>query len=285
MKLGVAGLLPGDWRKIDLAQVRKVKQAGFLGASLFIQKPLDVELDEMRRVKSLFQNAGLEIAQANGWYEALVNPDEGIRLQGIQGLSALVRIGALVGAPTTYVRPGGLNPRGHWYPHPENHSPATFDRLIDSLKKVSLVAESEGILLAIEGHVLSPLDSALRVRQLLDAVSSPALKFNTDPVNFIGTVKDVHHTRPVLVELDRLLGKDTVVGHAKDVALQDNLVVHIEEVLLGTGTMDYAFFLSKFQESSPDGYLLIEHLPDDKVPLARQALVQIATNMNIPLEF
>lgn len=285
MKLGVAGLLPSDWRKIELATTQKVRQEGFLGASLFIQKPLEVDLAEIKRVKSAFTDAGLEIAQANGWYEALVNPDDDIRLQGVQGLSALVKIGAFVGAPTTYVRPGGLSPRGHWYPHPDNHSPATFERLVDSLIRVSQVAQSEGMVLAIEGHVLSPLDSALKIRQLLDAVSSPALKFNTDPVNFFGSVKDVHNTRPVLVELDRLLGKDTVAGHAKDLALQDNLVLHIDEVLLGTGTLDYAFFLAKFQESCPDGYLLIEHLPDEKVPLARQALVKKAFDLNIPLVY
>jgi len=283
MKLGVAGLLPGDWKKIDEMSTRRVRQAGFLGASLFINRPLEAEKADIRRVKEAFDAGGLEIAQANGWYEALVNPDEDVRAQGILGLQALVRIARQVNAPNTYVRPGGLNPNGHWYAHPENHSPRTFERLVDSLKQVAVVAEGEGMLLAIEGHVLSVLDTPQRLRDLLDAVASPALKFNTDPVNFYGTVRDVHDTRPVLNQLFDLLGADTVVGHAKDLALQDSLVVHIQEVVIGSGTLDYALFLQRFQAICPDAYLLIEHLPDEKVPLARQALLQKASEAGVEL--
>ncbi len=159
MKLGVAGMLPGDWRNIDQEATRKIRNAGFLGASLFINRPLEAEKAEIRRVKAAFDAGGLEIAQTNGWYEALVNPDDALRIQGVLGLQALVRIARQVDAPTTYVRPGGLNPNGHWYPHPENHSPRTFERLVDSLRQGAVVAEGEGMLLAIEGHVLSVLDT------------------------------------------------------------------------------------------------------------------------------
>jgi sugar phosphate isomerase/epimerase len=285
MKLGVAGYLPGDWRKIDAVATERVRKAGFLGASLIINKPLEADQVELLRVKRAFDQSGLEIAQANGWYEALVNPDDQLRLEGIRGLQALVRIGRMVNAPTTYVRPGGLNPRGHWLAHPENHSQQTFDRLVDSLRKVSREAELEGVTLAIEGHVLSCLDTPQRVRDLIDAVASVSLKFNTDPVNFIGTVKDVHNTSIVLNQLFDLLGNDTVAGHAKDLTLLDSLVVHIDEVVIGNGTLDYDLFLTRFQKYCPDKYLLIEHLPDEKVGLARQALVKQAKNIGIPLEY
>jgi sugar phosphate isomerase/epimerase len=281
MKLGVAGLLPGDWRKIDKDSTTRVRAAGFMGASLIIGHPLEAEKSDIQRVKEAFAAGGLEVAQANGWYEALVNSDEALRLQGIQGLQALVRIARQVDAPNTYVRPGGLNPNGHWYGHPENHSPRTFERLVDSLKKVAVVAEGEGMPLAIEGHVLSVLDTPRRVRDLLDAVASPCLKFNTDPVNFIGTVHDVHDTRPVLNQLFDLLGANTVCGHAKDLALQDSLVIRIDEVMIGSGTLDYALFLRRFQEFCPDRYLLIEHLPDEKFPLARQNLLKIALESGV----
>jgi len=283
MKLGVAGLLPGDWRKIDREVTQKVRNAGFIGAQLFINRPLEAQNTDIQRVKDAYDASGLEVAQVNGWYEALVNPDDALRAQGVLGLQALARIARQVNAPTTYVRPGGLNPNGHWYAHPDNHSPATFERLVDSLKQVTVVAEREGMLLAIEGHVLSVLDTPQRVRDLLDAVASPALKFNTDPVNFYGSVRDVHDTRPVLNQLFDLLGADTVVGHAKDLALQDSLVVHIQEVIIGSGTLDYDLFLKRFQAYCPDAYLLIEHLPDEKVPLARQALLQKAGEVGVKI--
>jgi sugar phosphate isomerase/epimerase len=281
MKLGVAGLLPSDWRKIDVKICRAVREAGFRGAQWFFQAPLEADLNDVRRVQAAFSEADLDICQVNGSYEALVNPDERLRAIGVRGLSALARLGSILRTPSVYVRPGGLNPRGHWWAHPENHAPATFDRLVNSLKQVAHLAEAEGVILVIEGHVLSVLDTAQSVRDLLDAVASPALKFNIDPANFMGTVRDAHDTRRVLNELFDLLGADTIAAHAKDVAIGEAMVLHIDEVLLGTGTLDYPLFLTRFEQCCPDGYILIEHLPNDKVPLARTALLKVAKEAGV----
>ena len=284
MKLGVAGLLPSDWRRIDREAALQVRQAGFRGAQWFFPKPLLTEHDEVEGVRRAFAEANLEIAQVNGWYECLVNPDEELRSEGVRGMQALCRLGRYVGAPSVFVRPGSLNPNGHWWPHSENHTYPTFERLINSLRQICSTAEEEGVIVAVEGHVVSPLDTPQKVRDLLDAVGSDSLKFNFDPVNFMGTVSDVYDTRRVLNQLFDLLGEDTIVAHAKDVNLRDAHVVHIDEVLLGTGKLDYENFLTNFQKYCPDSYILIEHLPDEKIPLARQAFVDFAERYAIPLE-
>ena len=147
------------------------------------------------------------------------------------------------------------------------------------------MAKSEGMTLAIEGHVLSPLDSARKMRDLLDAVASPALKFNVDMVNFIGSVMDVHHTARVINEVFDLLGKDTVAAHVKDVDLEDELVLHIKEVVMGTGTMDQGLILRRMAASCPDIYCLVEHLPDALVPKARAVFVAAAEREGIHLEY
>jgi sugar phosphate isomerase/epimerase len=283
MKLGVAGLLPSDWRQIDHVATQRVREVGFCGAALFIRRPLEAERADVQRVKQTYDDAGLEVAQVNGWYECLVNPDDGLRAEGIRGLQALVQIGRQVNAHTVYVRPGSLNPKGHWWPHPNNHTSATFARLVDSLRHVCKVAETEGMTLAIEGHVLSSLDTPQRVHDLFDAVGSTNLKFNLDPVNFIGTVRDAHDTTRVLNALFDTLGTDIVVGHAKDCALADAFVVRIDEVSPCTGTMNYELFLQRFEQYCPAGYMLVEHLPDDKIPAARAAIVQVAARVGVPL--
>jgi sugar phosphate isomerase/epimerase len=283
-KLGVAGFLPGDWGQLDRAWAERVHAAGFSGASVFFQKPLEVALAEVRRMRADFAAAGLAIAQANGWYESLVNSDEALRSEGVRGLQALIHLGRVLDADTVYVRPGSLNPRGHWWPHPDNHSPKTFDRLVQSLSRAACTAGAEGMTLAVEGHVLSPLDTPQRVRDLLDAVASPVLRFNVDPVNFIGTVRDAHDTAHVINELFDLLGPDIVAGHAKDCALEEALVVHIKEVVPGRGTLDYSLFLRRFAACCPHGYLLIEHLPDDQIPTARAAVCAAADQAGLSFD-
>ncbi len=146
------------------------------------------------------------------------------------------------------------------------------------------MGEQEGVFIAVEGHVLSCLDTPQRVRELVDAVGSPALKFNYDPVNFTGTVKQVHDTRIILKQLKEWMGPFTIVAHAKDCALGDALVVHIHEVVPGTGTMNYEMFMKDFQELAPDGFFIIEHLPADEALQAQKNVVALAKRYNVPLE-
>ncbi len=295
MKLGVAGrlprldeplpaFLPGDWRMTTAADAARVRGHGFVGASLFINRPLEAESADVKRVGQAFKDGSLEIAQLNGWYETLCNYDAGLRAQGVAGMIALTRIGAALQAPSVYVRPGGHNPNGHWFAHPENHTQRTFDNVVDSLQQVCKVAEREGVFIAVEGHVLSCLDTPQRIRDLVDAVGSPALKFNYDPVNFTGSVKDVHDTRRILQQLKELMGPFTIAAHAKDCALGDELVLHIKEVVPGAGMMNYEIFMKDFNTLVPDGFFIIEHLPDEETLQAQKNVVAMAKRYGVPLE-
>lgn len=291
MKLGIAGVGPAPnpdvprllppWQSFDGAAAERILQSGYRGTALFVSQPLAAAQEDVRRVGRVCEQTGLEIAQVNGSYNDLVNPHASERAEGVRTFQALVRIGRIWNAQTVYVRPGGLNPRGSWWPHPDNRSPQTFDRLVGSLGLVCKTAEAEGVTLAIEGHVLSPLYSAQRLRDVLDAVGSPALKFNMDPVNFIGTVAEVYDPTAVVNELFDLLGTDTVALHAKDCALADALVVHIDEVVPGKGTMDYELLLTRFAEACPDGFVLIEHLTQEHIPAARAAILAAAQRASL----
>lgn len=268
MKLGVVGLLP-DWRQIDAAAARRVRTASFRGATIFFHEPLKAEDDQVRRLKRALDEGGLQAAQANGLYESLVNPDEAARAEGVRGLRRLIALGRALNAETVYVRPGSLHPDNHWWPHPDNHSPRTFDRLVNSLRQAAAAAQAEGVILALEGHVVSPVDSPQRVRDTLDAVGSPALRFNLDIVNFVGTVADAHDPTRVAQALLAALGADIAAVHVKDVALENKHVVHIHEVPLGEGTVDLGLMLARLAQHCPEVYCLIEHLPDELIPAAR----------------
>ena len=283
MKLGVVGLLP-EWHQIDRIAAQAVRDAGFRGASIIIGKSLEADLADLIRLKAALHEADLEAAQTNGWYEVLVHPDPATRAQGVAGAQALVRIGRLLNAHSVYIRPGSINPRGPWFAHPDNHTSEVFDRLVASLRQVAATAEAEGLPLALEGHVLSPLDTPERMRAVLDAVGSPALKFNLDAVNFIGSVAAVHDPRPTIERLFDLLGPDIAAVHVKDCALEDDLVLHIQEVLLGAGTMDQALILRRLGNVRPEVYTLIEHLPDERIPEARAVYWQVAQAAGVTLE-
>ncbi len=273
MRLATTGLLPADLRQVDDAVAQRLRAEGFVGCSCFFPDPTAPTVAELDRLRDTLARAGVGVAQVNGRYECLVNPDEGLRRQGIATLHAAVAVCARLRGDNLYIRPGSLNPGGHWWPHPDNHLPATLDRLVDSLRQVAHVAQEAGVMLAVEGHTVSPLDTAAVVRDVIDRVGSPNLKFNVDPVNFVACVQDVYHSRRVLDDLFDTLGDVSWAVHAKDMALEDKHVVHITEVVMGRGRMDLGYMLRRFQTARPDGYVIVEHLPDALVPEARDALL------------
>jgi sugar phosphate isomerase/epimerase len=273
MRLATTGLLPADLRQVDDDVAQRLRAAGFVGCSCFFPDPSAPTVTELDRLRETLWRAGVGVAQVNGRYECLVNPDERLRRAGIATLQAAVQVCQRLRGDNLYIRPGSLNPGGHWWPHPENHSLATLERLVDSLRQVAVAAEDAGVALAVEGHTVSPLDTAAVVREVIDRVGSPALKFNCDPVNFVAGVQDVYHTRRVLDDLFDTLGDVTWAVHAKDMEVEDRHVVHISEVVMGRGHMDLGYMLQRFQRVRPEGYVIVEHLPDELIPEARDALL------------
>jgi sugar phosphate isomerase/epimerase len=276
MRPAVVGFLPGDVKLIDDEVARKVKNEGFSGVSLFLQDPYSVSEEELVRIRTLLADHGLSVAQCNARYECLINPNEELRKQGVRTLGRACWAAKTLSAGTMYVRPGSISSAGHWMPHPENHHPRTVERLILSLREVAKIAEGEGVTLALEGHITSTLDTPEMVRGVIEAVGSPALRFNIDPVNFVGCLRDAYDTTSLINRLFDLLGRYTVAAHAKDVYVEDRHVLHLGETVIGDGLLDQETFLRRFEEVCPEGYVIIEHLPDELIPKAKRALDEAA---------
>ena len=66
------------------------------------------------------------------------------------------------------IRPTSLNPKGDWWPHPENFAQATEDRLVQSLQEISAACEIHGIPIALECHVTTTLDSPKSVKRIIE---------------------------------------------------------------------------------------------------------------------
>jgi len=281
MRPGVVGLLPGRPAEITAEHARRLRETGFTGASVQIQDPDTFKADDLSHARTLLAAEGVRVAQANANYVALVHPDEGQRAAGVQQARRACRAARILDAVYLLIRPGSLNPSGNWRPHRDNHSEATRERLIDSLRQVCSAAEVEGVTIGLECHVISPLDSPRKVRQVIEAVGSPALKYNCDPVNFVGSFPEAYDTASVVREIFAELGQYVVSAHVKDLCLGERLVVHIDECAPGEGIFDLDTFVRLFEQHLPDGYALIEHLPDAKIPSAKAALDGVLARIGI----
>lgn len=272
MRAGVVGLLPHRPGEVSEADVRALRALGFSGASISLGTPGEVPAEDLRHAREVLAAGGIRIAQTSASYPPLVHPDAAERGRAIELVKRACAQAATLDTVYLLVRSGSVNLGGNYYPHRENHSAATADRLVDSLRQVASAAEAEGVVLGLECHVITTLESPPRVRQIIDAVGSPALRYNADPVNFVASFQDAYDTAAVLRRVFEHLGPYIVSAHVKDVCLGDRLVVHINECAPGEGIFDLGTFMRLYEQQLPDGYALIEHLPDAKIPAAKAAL-------------
>lgn len=284
MKIGVLGWVVSDLTDVNYDKVRWTVEQGFHGMGAHLTVPADMVSDEtIVKVTEAFAGQELEFLQLWGPYPCIISPEEEIRRQGVAGARAIVRLAAKLGVPGSGLRPTSLSPRGDWWPHPDNHRPETEERFYRSLCEVLETAEAYDINLILETHVTTVLNSAHRIRRIIERTGSDRLKVNLDPVNFVGDLPTAYNPTPMIHDLFDQLSpfQDTV--HLKDFRLEDRFVVHVAETVVGTGLMDLDTVLRRAFETDPEGYLVIEHLPVNLIPLARKNLVEEMERLGIPV--
>jgi sugar phosphate isomerase/epimerase len=261
-----------------------VAEHGFKTVQIRVSDPQSMKEKDVKRLKSMFDARGFEMPQTVGNYGGkLIAEDETERKNEIKFVKRMINVTARLGSPNTYLRPGSLNPKGGWMPHPLNHSQEVFDRLVDSTKQICEVAENEGIMMAVEGGTVCPIDSPQRMKDLIDAVGSKNLGLNMDPVNFVGSLDIAYDTTALINEFYELI-PDRIVGcHAKDFTVVDGLLPHFEESIIGQpeSLLDNKALLLGLQKVNPKAHVLVEHLPDDKIPVAAVGIRKIAETVGI----
>jgi sugar phosphate isomerase/epimerase len=260
----------------------RVKELGFTGIfSRFRDNdPHTTTEAQCRRVRAILADADLTMYQCTGYWQCLIDPNDARRQSAIETLQAALRVAGWLGARGIDTGPGSLNPRGPWFPHPGNWTPEARERLIDSLRACAPVAESCGVYLSMEGHQLVTLDSAATMREVLDAVGSRWVRCDFDPVNWI-TLQTIFETGPAIKGMVETLGAHIVSAHAKDVQIQDKLVVHIDNIAAGTGILDFPTFLRLVEDLDPEYPVIVEAAGIDELPAVSAFLHRTARECGI----
>jgi sugar phosphate isomerase/epimerase len=283
MRLAVTGMIPGDFN-VDDNLARKIAELGFTGVGAhWMQPPEALSPATCKRVRSVLEQQGIRLIQFWGHYSSIVSPDEFVLQAGVNTMREIIRLAAELGAPMVGVRPTSLNPRGDWWPHPDNYAPATEDRLVRSLREIAAASEVHGVQIALECHVTTTLDSAESVRRVIQRAESPWIKVNMDPVNFVSDLRAAFNTTALVNHLFDVLGPYVVSAHVKDLYVEDRHVAHISETIPGDGIFDFDTFFRCYEALLPDGYAFIEHLPEGQIPQAAAFVIQKLAKLHIPI--
>ncbi|HZW00289.1 MAG TPA: sugar phosphate isomerase/epimerase [Candidatus Deferrimicrobium sp.] len=282
MRFGVLGVIWGDWTDVTHETVAFARELGFSGIGAHLTVPASTVSHEVAvRVRASIDGNGLEFLQVWGPYPSIISADEEVRRRGVEGASDIARLAARLGVPASGIRPTSHNPRGDWWPHPENHSQASEDRLVRSIDEVLEVAVPLGVGIVLEKHATSTLDSAQRVKRVIERTDPRHVRVNIDPANFVADLATAFDPTPMVNELFDVLGEHCATVHVKDYDLEDRFIVHISEAVPGTGMMDLDTVLRRTAALGPESYAIVEHLPLDQIGRAKHHLAERAAALGI----
>lgn len=282
MKIGLLGLIISDLSDVNYDKLRFAKDLGFHGLGAHLNVSANTVSDAtIAQVKAAFAEQEMPLLQLWGPYPRIISPDETERKAGVKGAQDIAKLAAKLGAPASGVRPTSMSQYGDWAPHPYNYTPEAEDKLVQSLKEILEVAEGEGVNIVLETHVTTTLDTPEAIKRVIERAESPNLRVNIDPVNFMGDLRTACNPAPTINYVFDILGPYVDTVHVKDFYFENRLVVQITETIIGTGMMDLDTVLKRSAALIPDGFVVIEHLPINLIPLAKRNLTEKMQQLGI----
>lgn len=287
------GVFPARIDEFTEEHARRVRELGFTGCftRFDLDDPFETTDASIERVRRILDDHGLDMVQAIGHRPPLIHPDDTIRREGIRVFQQALRIAGGLRAHSCHSGPGSLAQQGitrtdwvrsgAWNPHPGNWDPACKERLIASLRECARTAEDAGTHIGLEGHVLVTLDSAETMREVIDAVGSPAVSCDLDPVNWL-RLETVYRSGEAIDHMVDVLGPNRILNaHSKDVVVQNRLVTHIDECTTGDGILDHKRLMQRMEALGPDRYMIVEHCSVEDTPRAKAFLDKTAAELGI----
>ncbi|MCC7261964.1 MAG: TIM barrel protein [Candidatus Latescibacteria bacterium] len=284
MRLGVVGMMPADFRQITAQHLDAVRALKLSGAAFHAagDQLAQIQSHECRKVRDVFGEAGMDLVQFGiGYGECLFDPDLQVR-QGVLGkIERGIEVAAQLEAHYCLIRTGSLSPKGSYSPTLRNMESDCLPRLVETLRAVAHKAEEEGVTIVIETHNLTIMDSPETNVLVVETVGSERLQVVMDYVNHFQSLQQVYRSVERLHHIFDLMGPIAPVGHCKDLKLGEGLVLHLDEAVPGEGVLDLKVALQRWESFYPDGYLLLEHLPDSVYPAAAANTHRIAAEAGV----
>jgi len=294
MRLAASGeVFPPHIAEFTAAHASRVRELGFTGCftRFDLDDPFTTTESEVRRVRAILDDHGLEMVQAIGHRPPLIHPDDRVRQQGIRVFRRALWIAGGLRAHSCHTGPGSLAQAGvtradwvrsgAWNPHPGNWDAACVGRLIESLRACASAAEDSGTRIGLEGHVLVTLDSAETMRDVIDAVGSPAVGCDLDPVNWL-RLESVYRSGEAIDRMVEILGPRRIFNaHSKDVIVQPRLVTHIEECPTGQGILDHDRLILRMEDIGTERYFVLEHAAEADLITGRAFLLARAAALGV----
>jgi sugar phosphate isomerase/epimerase len=275
MRLGVGLDVPShDPKEIAHAYVK----AGY-GAAVCPQVSLD-EPQRIRAIREAFARHDVTLAEVGTWNNML-DPDPARRAANLEANVRALALADQVGALCCVNIAGSFHPTRWDGPHPRNLSEEAFELTVQNVRQIVDAVKPKRAFYTLETMPWVIPDSADSYLRLISAIDRPTFRAHLDPVNLINCPSRYYNNADFLHECFSKLGPWIVSCHGKDIVMRDQLTVHLDEVRPGLGALNYEAFLQELSRLPGDVPLLLEHLPQEEYPAARDYVMGVAAQVGL----
>ena len=265
---------PDEW----IATLRK---KGYRAAYCPVSPDAGDGIAELYR-KAAEQN-DIAIAEVGAWSNP-ISPDSKMANAAIEKCIVSLALADRIGARCCVNISGSRNPQ-HWAgPHPENLTPETFDRIVETTRKIIDAVKPTQTFYTLEAMPWSYPDSVESYLQLIKAIDRDRFAVHLDPVNWIISPQVFFKNGEMIRDSFKKLGPYIKSCHAKDIVIdEETYLPRFDEVRPGLGKLDYAVFLQELSKLK-DIPLMMEHLQtSEEYILAAGSIRETGNMFNIEL--
>jgi len=273
MRLGGSVFYNGtDPEEYALAHVKKGFGAALCPDWISIEKP-----NELINFKKVMKKHDIKIAEVGAWCNPL-HPDKKQAEENIQFMISRLRLAEELEAATC-VNILGTKQTMTWFgPHKDGYSEEFFQEAVNVSQYIIDTVKPQHTKLSFEMMPYCFLDSPDSYLTFLQTVERKEAAVHLDICNTMNHPKRFFENGQFIKETFELLKDNIVTMHLKDIALkEDSLTVAFEEVLLGTGGIDYMVLMEEVAKLPEDTPAMLEHLETEaEYDWAAEAVVSFA---------
>jgi len=245
--------------------------------------PLGAEAsrDEINAYVDAARKEDLLIAEVGAWSNT-ISPDDTVRSEAVSRCQALLDVADRAGAQCCVNIAGS---RGEQWdgPHQDNFSQDTFDLTVDTVREIIDAVRPQRTYYTLETMPWAFPDSADSYLELIRAIDRERFAVHFDPVNLVNCPRRYYDTGELIRDAFEKLGPYIRSCHAKDIALSGRLTVHLDEVPVGQGGLDYAAYLTELGKLENEVPLMLEHMSEEEYPAAASHIREVAGSIGVSL--
>lgn len=234
-------------------------------------------------IEAAFARENVALAEIGIWRN-LIDPDPVKRQANLDYAVERLAIAEAVGAGCAVSFIGSFAPGTRHGAHPDNLGPRAFEAAVEVARYIIDAVKPKRAMFALEMMQNSLPDSIRCYLDLIHAIDRPMFAAHVDPVNLVMTPRTYFNTGALIRECFETLGPWIVSCHAKDIALREEAALHLDEVQIGEGAMDYAAYLTEIERLGRDVPLMLEHLAAPDYAIGRDRIFAVGDAIGVRFE-